>query len=216
MRLQIGDLFKGQGGRPEAEGWHRIHSPSSRLGCLLAGLAGFLFPTALFLWLIVMSLLALPRGADAPADLSTPWGAVAWALLLYIPMHELLHAVWHPQQGLSPQTIAIVWPAKLRFGVYYEGCMTRRRWLVMRMAPFVALSVVPAGVLAVLQYVSAPLAVQVFLQVLMLVNGIGSGGDIVALMWVCAQVPASSQICTLGGKAYWRRLARVDQGMASL
>lgn len=208
MRLHYGDVPKGQGERSELEEWHRIHSPSSRLGYLLAGLVGFLFPSGLFVWLIIMSLLAVQsKRAEAPIDTATPWGAVVLALLLYIPMHELLHAVWHPQRGFSPQTVMVVWPAKLRFGVYYEGCMTRRRWLMMRIAPLAFLSVVPAGLLAAFQYVSVAFAVQIFLQVLMLVNGIGSGGDVIAVMWVLYQVPSSAQICFCEGKAYWRQVS---------
>jgi hypothetical protein len=126
------------------------------------------------------------------------------ALLLYIPLHELLHAIWHPQLGLSPQTVMIIWPRKLRFGVYYEGCMTRRRWLIMRLAPFIVLVVIPAGLLTLFHYVPVTFALETFLQVLMLVNGIGSGGDLVAVIWVLRQVHSGAQICFCGGKAYWR------------
>jgi hypothetical protein len=126
------------------------------------------------------------------------------ALLLYIPLHELLHAIWHPQLGLSPQTVMVIWPRKLRFGVYYEGCMTRRRWLIMRLAPFIVLVVIPAGLLTLVQYVPVPFALETFLQIMMLVNGIGSGGDLVAVVWVLRQVPPKTQICFWGGKAYWR------------
>jgi len=213
LRLHIGDVPKSQEGQSEIEGWHRIHSPGSRLGYLLAGLVGFLFPSILLAWLIILSLLTLQRGTDAPVDTGTPWGAVILALLVYIPLHEFLHAVWHPRQGFSSQTVMVVWPARLRFGVYYAGCMTRRRWLMMRLAPLVLLSVVPAGISAVLQYMSASFAVQTFLQVLMLVNGIGSGGDIVAVIWVLYQVPATAHICFLEGKAYWRQ--KEDENVTS-
>jgi hypothetical protein len=125
-------------------------------------------------------------------------------LLLFIPLHELLHAVWHPQLGLSCRTVLVIWPRKLRFGVYFKGCMTRRRWLVMRLAPLVVLSVIPAVLLTLFYGYPVSYALEVFLQVLLLVNGIGSGGDIVAVIWVLRQVPSESQICFYGGKAYWR------------
>lgn len=144
------------------------------------------------------------RGGRAAAEVATPWGAVIAALLLFIPLHELLHAAWHPELGKSTQTVLIVWPAKLRFGVYYDGCMSRRRWLLMRLAPLAFLSVGPVGLLTLFQYVPVPFGLEVFLQVLMLVNGIGSGGDLVAVVWVLFQVPSGAQICFRGGKAYWR------------
>ena len=81
--------------------------------------------------------------------------------------------------------------------------MTRTRWLMMRLVPFLFLSVVPTGILTVSHFVPLPYAIQVFLQVLLLVNGIGSGGDIAAVFYVLRQVPASAQICFLEGRAYW-------------
>jgi hypothetical protein len=161
------------------------------------------------LGLVAVSLLTLSEGAGAetsPAgvDPAMPWGAVILAFLLFIPSHELAHVVIHPDLGLAPCTVVVLWPAKLRFGVYYEGCMTRGRWLVMRLAPLVCLSVIPVLLLALFKVVPAPFALEIFLQVLILVNGIGAGGDLVAAVWVLAQVPAGAEICFRGGKAYWR------------
>jgi hypothetical protein len=166
---------------------------------------GLVFPNVLCVWFIMVSMLAggSKRG-EAAAATSTPWSVVVMALLLFVPLHELLHAIWHPQQGMSAQTVMVIWPAKLRFGVYYEGCMTRRRWLLMRLAPLMFLSVLPAGLLTLFHYVPVAFALEIFLQVMMLVNGIGSGGDVVAVIWVLFQVPSKAQICFCGGKAYWR------------
>lgn len=195
-------------------GLTRIHSPSSRLGYLLAGLVGVLFTVVLVLWLIAVSFFASQSqvgGAAASAAVAAgvetpmPWGAVILALLLFIPMHELVHAIWHPGLGLSPQTVMIIWPTKLRFGVYYEGCMTRRRWLVMRLAPFVCLSVIPVVLLTLFMVVPASFALGTFLEVLLLANGIGSGGDVIATIWVLLQVPSRAEICFCSGKAYWRQ-----------
>ena len=205
MKLALGSLPDNQERPPEAEMWHRIHSPSSRLGYLLAGLVGLAFPFVLVWWLIVVSLLADgSKEAVTVVDVPPPWGAVLLALLLYIPLHELLHAVWHPKLGLSPRTVLVIWPKRLRFGVYYEGCMTRRRWFVMRLAPLIVLSIIPAGFLMLFHFIPVSFALETFLNVLLLVNGIGSGGDIVAVIWVLRQVPPKTQICFCGGKAYWR------------
>jgi hypothetical protein len=40
-----------------------------------------------------------------------------------------------------------------------------------------------------------------------LVNGIGSGGDVIAVIWVLFQVPQKATICFSGGKAYWRLIS---------
>lgn len=205
MRFHLGSLPENQVDPPEEEDWYRIHSPGSRLGYLLAGLVGLLFPFLVCGWLIVVSTLARgDEGGYSAVDTSTQWGVVVLALLLYIPVHELLHAIWHPQLGLSPQTVMVIWPRKLRFGVYYDGCMTRRRWLMMRLAPLMVLVVMPAALLTLAHFVPVSFALETFLQVMMLVNGIGSGGDVIAVVWVLRQVPPKAQICFCGGKAYWR------------
>ncbi|MFZ5917150.1 MAG: DUF3267 domain-containing protein [Chloroflexota bacterium] len=203
--MQFGDLPQEPDTSPVGENWHRIYSPGLRLGYLLAGVIGLAFPNLLCAWLIAVSMLERGgRGGRAAAEITTPWGAVIAALLLFIPLHELLHAIWHPGLGRSAQTVLVVWPARLRFGVYYDGCMTRRRWLLMRLAPLAFLSVGPVGLLTLFYFVPAPFGLKVFLQVLMLVNGIGSGGDLVAAIWVLFQVPPRAQICFRGGRAYWR------------
>lgn len=170
-------------------------------------MVGILFSNLLCVGLIIVPLLTVRSGGvEGPVDASAPMGVVLLALFLYIPLHELLHAAWHPKRGLTPQTVLVIWPAKLRFGVYYEGCMTRRRWLIMRIAPLIFLSILPAGLLALFHFVRVAFALEIFLQVLMLVNGIGSGGDVVAVAWVLRQVPAEGLICFYGGKAYWRQV----------
>ena len=83
--------------------------------------------------------------------------------------------------GRSSRSVVVLWPAKLRFGVYYEGCMSRRRWLAMRLLPLIMLSVIPACILALMQGVLLSPDVEVGLTILMVVNALGSGGDVIAI-----------------------------------
>ena len=46
--------------------------------------------------------------------------------------------------GLSGRSSIVVWLARLRVGSYYEGDLSRSRWLAMRAAPFLLLSLAPA------------------------------------------------------------------------
>jgi hypothetical protein len=82
--------------------------------------------------------------------------------------------------------------------------MSRQRWLGMRLAPLVALSLLPAMAVAFLQLHPSMAAVEVGLQVMMVVNALGSGGDVLAAMLVLRQVPATARVCFESGRAYWR------------
>jgi hypothetical protein len=208
LKFHFGELSWPQEESPIAEGWSRIQSPSSRLGYGLAILIGLVVIFLLFLWLVVISVFTAGSGIGTEeVGGSVPWGAVIAALVLSIPFHELIHALWLPGMGLSPQSVLVIWPRKLWIGVYYDGCMTRGRWLMMRLAPFVCLTLFTVGLLTLFVFIPAPHALVVFLQLLFLINGIGSGGDLVAVIWVLFQVPTKTQICFRGGKAYWRLVA---------
>ena len=215
MKFRFGNSSREQIKSPIEEGWHRIHSPSPRLGYVLAGVTGLVVVFVLFGWLVAVSLYSSQSevGREVVGD-TVPWGAVLLAMLLFIPVHELIHAIWLPHFGLSPQTVMVIWPRKLRIGVYYEGCMARGRWSMMRLAPFVWITAITIGLLTLFSFVPAPYALVVFLQVFFLVNGLGSGGDLVAVLWVHFRVPTNTQICFRGGKAYWRVLTL--SGEASL
>ena len=195
------------------EGLHHIRGPKASVSYLLAGLTGFLLLIVPIMALcLILSLFAIPgtetrSGEHPPAS----WGAVMLALLLYIPLHELFHLVWHPRFGLSNQSTLVIWPTKLQFGVYYDGCMSRTRWLLMRIAPFIVLSLIPASFLALAQNIPFNHALKTFLEVLLVVNGVGSGGDVIAMMLVLFQVPSSASLCFRGGRAYWKSMRPIRQ-----
>lgn len=201
MRFVFGHAAIEAEDAPPPEGWRRIDSPRLGVSYLLAGLAGLALVNISCWGLMAMSAITAQNLSDPEAPPS--WGVQVLTLLLYIPLHEFLHAVGHPGFGLSPQTVMVVWPARLRLGVYYDGCMSRRRWLLMRAAPLIGLSLAPTALLVVSYLVPMPNPWLILLQVLMVVNGLGAGGDIVAMILVRRQVPAEAQICFWHGKAYW-------------
>ncbi len=205
MRLQWGDMPKAEGTSPEALGWRAIRSPEIKRGYWLAALVGLALLSGLCAGLGTWSLAVGDRGGMATAsDVASPWVAALIVLAIYIPLHESLHLLGQPGWGRSNRSVVVLWPAKLRFGVYYEGCMSRRRWLVMRLAPLVMLSVLPACVLALLQVQPLIPDLEVGLSVLMVVNTLGSGGDVIAAILVVGQVPPAACLCFQAGRAYWR------------
>lgn len=201
MKLHIGSLAKEN--HEISENWVRLKSPQSRKAYFVAGLVGLITPVLLILGIILFSLInPSPRKAEAAVQAPASWGAVLLVLLVFIPLHELVHAVFQPGMGLTQRTVLVVWPQKILFGVYFDGCMSRRQWIIMRLAPLIMLSIIPAGLLLLFRYVAVPYAAEIFTQVLMLVNGVGSGGDLVAVSWVLWWVPKKSKICFANGQAY--------------
>lgn len=148
---------------------------------------------------VLLSFAIIPTETIPTSHPKSPFWAVLLALCLYIPLHELMHLVWYPNQGFSNQSILVLWPRKLRFGVYYDGYMSRTRWLLMRLAPFVVISLFPATFLGIFQVVLFSHDIRTFLEVLTIVNGVGSGADVIAILLVLFQVPASVYVYFRGG-----------------
>lgn len=205
MRVRFGNIPKINDFRPEAEGLQDIRGFKESTGIILAGLTGCLL---LFFPILVLSMIlsyfAIQNPSSSPQDQPVPWGVAALGVLLFIPLHELLHLVWHPGFLKTDQSILVIWPKKLRFGVYYEGDMSRTRWLLMRFSPFLFLSLVPAVALALLQNININEALSTWFYVIMILSGVGSGGDIVAMLLVMRQVPPSGMMCFRSGRAFWK------------
>jgi len=203
LKIRIGAIPEAELPQAEAATWHRISGSSQKASYLLAWSAGLGSFFLLYVLLILASIVA-PSGSGTSAERYTPWFAILLTLLIFIPVHELLHLLFHPQNGRSSHSILTIWPTKLRFGIYYDGCMSRRQWLIMRIAPFIGLSIIPAIVVALANWITINYALVISLELLILVNCIGSGGDIVAVAIVLRQVPSKMDLCFYGGKAYWR------------
>ncbi len=220
MRIRIGDIPASATPASGTEGWTRIVSPSSCAVHLWTWITGLALVTGLLTVIIVASFLApVPRGnsqldqpvprvsvppGDAQVGQPTPWLVILLTLVLAVPAHELVHALVHPGGVFSPATVFVVWPQKLRFGVYFEGSMSRRRWLVMRLAPLAILAVAPALLLLATAGLPRSLALETALALLSLVNSLGSGSDVLAAAWVAYKIPSGSALAFMDGKAYWK------------
>ena len=187
------------------EHWHLIQQPSARRGLLLSILVGLGLQLIPFALLTLDSYLFPRIEPYSEADLS--WWMLAPLILGSVVVHEALHLVMHPGGGMSGQSAVLIWPDKLRFGVMYEGWMSRERWLVMRLAPLAGLVVLPTLALmfdpSVIPYIWRQLLVLVIL-----INALGAGGDLAASVIVARQAPRGAQIGLWNGRACWR----INQG----
>jgi len=205
VRLQWGPIHTPEPASAPPEGLRPIEAPASRRAYTLAVLAGLVLLAGLCSALSAWSWFTRgPQGIATASDAASPWIAATISLVLFVPLHEIVHLLGQPGFGGTSQSVLMVWPSRLRFGVYYEGCISRSRWLAMRLAPFVVLSVLPACLVAILQFWPWTGDVEVGLQVMMLANTLGSGGDIVAALLVLRQVPPTGELCFQSGRAYWR------------
>ncbi len=216
MKILYGNVPAPAASVPEADqGLHPIHGPNRAWSTWIATFTGFLLILPLTLICLVLSTFAIP-GMAHPAQ-PVAWGAVVAAIVCYIPLHELLHLVWHPRFGASDRSYLIVWPTRLQFGVYYEGCMSRARWLLMRLAPLVLLSLLPAVFWAIFRNVALTSQfIRTFLEVVTILNCVGSGADVAGCFVVLSQVPRSALLCFRGGKAYWKDTASPHGELAPL
>jgi hypothetical protein len=181
LRIQWGDPPKIDPPPAVPSDLHAITGPAPTKAFRLAALVGIALLAVFCIALATWASYASEKGRMAIAsDAAFAWLAPAIVLVTFIPFHELIHLLGHPGWGLTHDSVLTVWPAKLRFGVYYEGCMSRRRWLIMRFAPFFVLCLFPALIVALMQMFSSSPDLEIGLIVMMVVNALGSGGDIVA------------------------------------
>lgn len=179
-----------------------IQQPTLRTGLALSILVGLLIPFVPCMLLSLQSMMLSP--ASARQDETVPWWIVFPALIVCIVAHELLHLAFHPAGGRSDQSMVLIWPRRFQFGVYYAGFMKRSRWLVMRLAPLVALTLLPTLFLLLAYPTELSFFWQQFVILVMLMNGLGAGGDVVASVIVTRQVPAQGEVGIWNGRVYWR------------
>lgn len=202
MKILINPLPKEAPAEPLPAGLILIQQPSKEKGLLFSIFVGVALPLVPYVLLSLQSAL-FPRVITRTEE-SIPIWIIVPVLLITVLTHELLHLIWHPGGGLSDQSKVILWPQKVQFGVYYEGFMARSRWLVMRLSPLVGLSLLPTVFLFWVYFNEFDFFWRQFIVLVILVNSLGSGGDLLASMIVFRQVPAKGEIGMWNGRACWR------------
>jgi hypothetical protein len=206
MRLHYGPTPESPEFQPEATGWRPLREPSvGALVWLASGVGLVAGALAIVVWTATASNTEV---VTVTVKLDGPWAAVAGLLaisaflggvLLLIVVHELLHAAVFPGWWPSPKTILGVWPSMGVFYAHYDGPLSRNRFLLVLMMPFLVLTVglwlfdlmVPTGWGGVLAAIS-------------ILNAMFAGGDLLGTAMIAAQVPANAQVRNQGWKTWWR------------
>ena len=119
-------------------------------------------------------------------------------LVLVLLCHEFIHALLHPQAGDSSQSIIGFWPSRMLLYAIYNGAVTRQRYLVTLLMPFVTLSLVPVILAALLDQYTFWLAYATVL------NAFVSSGDILETLTIFKQVPTNATMTRSGWTSYWQ------------
>lgn len=207
MRIHWGAVPTASDFQPEADGWNPIHEPSPMLMQIIA----------LPLCVVIAGLLGgilhyvAPRGicghgsvSFSGPDVLILLGGMVAVVVLFIAVHEMIHALVHPAQGRTDKTIIGIWPSRLLFYAHYEGVLSRTRFLAVFAAPLVVLSLCPVPLIALLDAWGKWPAVEMCLTVLSLINGLSSAGDALGMILIASQVPASAMVRNRGWRTYWK------------
>jgi hypothetical protein len=137
MKFRFGPMPQDPLFEPEQEGWIPVREPSPTKTMLIMippmVVVGLLF--SLLYWL-------------AGADVSWLLNIRNWPIALVImagtaPVHELLHLLCLPGLGLNDKAIVGFWLKMFAPYVYYDGVLSRNRYILVCAGPFVVLSAIP-------------------------------------------------------------------------
>lgn len=201
MQFHYGSVPESPRFQPDVLGWRPLREPGPWLLQLLAVPPGFVL-LALDLGLLY---LVWPAGfpfANAFGAFSLP-GLLA-VILALVPLHELVHVAFHPGGGLTPNSIIGIWPAKGLLYAHYDGPISRSRSIMVAVAPCLILAVAPALLIAGLGRLGAPAVLLDRLAFVSLFGAVAGCGDIVVILLLLFQVPASATLRNQGWKTYWR------------
>ncbi len=218
MRFHFGAFPEDQSFNPEAEGWVALREGNLGAVHLMA------LPASVGLFLLWLLLAFF----TFPADLLTPkatqlsdtvvriqfpvYETATWPLLavlgailiLFIPVHELLHAICCPGWGLSSKTVFGAWPSRGFFYIHHDGPMRRNRFLLVLGAPYLALSLLPLALMAILRVTGWTAEVMISLAWLSLLGSLFAGGDLVSAGSLLAQIPSTAMVRNKGRISYWK------------
>jgi hypothetical protein len=159
----------------------------------------------------IMLLLAIPAGGIAFLLVGWLWLHVTpmmehitfhpimlFAIMFAIfPIHEFLHAIAHPDFGMSRKTIVGAWPSHLLFYAHYDGPRSRERLLVGVAMPLLLMTLLPLIIGVVFCHPSTEVA---FFSSL---NALGVGVDILLMVILFWQVPPRANVFNQGWRTYW-------------
>lgn len=196
MRFRLGTMPESPEFLPEADGWRLAREPSPPVTLLCA-----LPISAVLLLGLGIAWSGVARLAGVSGEMRFGLLTVAGVFLVIVPLHELVHAVCHPGRGGAAASVLGFWPRLFVPYAYYDDEMSRNRFLLVMVAPFLVLSPAPLLVTAVFAVTPA------FLVTLSAVNALGSSVDLLGFALLGLQAPSSARVRNKGPRTWWRDAA---------
>jgi hypothetical protein len=197
MRFHLGPIPENPMFLPEEHGWRSLKEPTPWVAQLLAMPVGVaVLGGALLAWRSLIPAEMLNGTVKAAVQLFLP------AFLAVVPVHEYIHAKCHPFNGSSPATVFGFWPAKVLFYAHYDDEMSRNRFLLILLAPFLSLTIGPLAVCAIAS-VAPPFVVS-----FTTVNGLAASLDLIGVALIALQLPGSAIVRNKGYRTWWRMSSR--------
>ena len=189
MQLRIGPPPLTPGWEPAAEGWTQMPEPA---GWLMQAWA-----------LVVAVVLAVASVLFWAALTPFAWDEINWlwvivAIPLVSPVHELVHAIVAPRARADDREYLGFSPWHVGFYVHHTGALSRRRYVVVGLAPLLLMSVVPIVFCAVWQ-IRLP-----WLMYVSIANALGSCADLLGTVLILTRIPRRATIRQQGTQTWWR------------
>ena len=198
MRIRIGPLPVDVAFNPEQNGWQKLKTPSFDIFLLLAiPISVLLTAGVLSLWSLVNRVHGMKDQLNFVLAPRVLLGSLL-ALVALVLLHELSHALALPGFGLTPATTLGFWPQKFTPYVDYQGELSRDRYTLAGMMPFMLLSILP--ILVGLLFAWTPL----WLVLLSSLNAFFSAGDLIGTLQLVLQTRRSTIIRSQGLDTWWR------------
>ena len=194
MRLVYGPIPPSRVLNPLAAGWTPLREWTPGRLSVIATLAALPIVSAAVM-------LLLDHRAEMREDFRTrplAGGMFVAALVLMVPIHELMHALAYGRGVRTPHLILGVWPSRGLCCALYDSPVPRDRVLVMLAAPLVVLSVLPLVCLPWLDD-----SMRLLVVTFCMFHAGTCGGDLIVFSRFISQIPRMAVVHNYGWQTFW-------------
>ncbi len=179
-------------------GWITLREPGSLISAIILSIPFMVINLFIAIVIIgIFSTISLEEFGFTPDSFSITINlGMIIALIIFIIIHELLHLIFIPNFKRSSKTFV----GLTLYGgfVVTEEEITKSRYILITIAPFLIASIILPFILGVFGLLTPSI------KLLVLLNAMASSVDILNLLLVIKQVPRNAILKNNGPKTYWK------------